>query len=101
MPTGRVDYEYRPIYRPENRQLTSLRIRLASATASSQPAPAVFLWNWTAAAWELVDDLHWGETAVADYAPYIGPDLAIRLRLQNSSPFGYDIDAVYPLLEFN
>jgi len=101
LPTGQVDYEFRPTYRPDNRQLTSLRIRLASAAASGQPVPAVFLWNWTAAAWELVDDLNWGETAVVDFAPYLGPDLAIRLRLQNSSPFGYEIDAVYPLLEFN
>jgi hypothetical protein len=101
MPTGRVDYEFQPTFRPENRQLTSLHIRLASAAGGSQPAPALFLWNWPAAEWELVADLDWGETAVADYAPYIGPDLAIRLRLQNSSPFGYDIDAVYPLLEFN
>ena len=101
MPTGRVDYEYQPTFRPENRQLTSLRIRLASATARSQPPPAVFLWNWLAAEWELVADLNWGETAVVDYAPYIGPDLALRLRLQNSSPFGYDIDEIYPVLEFD
>jgi hypothetical protein len=37
-------------------------------------------------------------TAVADPAPFIGPDNAVRLRLQDNSQSGADIKEVYPVL---
>jgi hypothetical protein len=100
LPTGRLDYEFTPTVRPNNAQAVSLSIILRPGSGGAgQPPPAVSLWNWQMEAWELVENIGWEETAVADFAAYIGPNQSVRLRLQNPSPFGYEIEEIYPLLE--
>jgi hypothetical protein len=101
MYTGRIDYEFEPVFQPNNGQVVSLQIALeATNPPGNQPMLNVYLWHWATSRWERVDQVDWGMTAVADHAPYIGPNYAVRLRLENETAFGYDIEEIYPVLEF-
>lgn len=60
--------------------------------------PATFLWDWTAEEWVAVEDVAWGETAVANPAPFIGPDNSIQLRLENGRFDGIEVLEFYPIL---
>lgn len=95
---GIIAFEYTPW--PEFRQMTvtGLAIALERTAVTSDPPPQVELWDWQEAAWTPIPDADWGETAVADFTPYIGLNNAIRLRLSDRSQFGVFISAVYPLI---
>src|SRR5690606_24204105 len=68
--------------------------------------PDAYLWNWQTEEWEEVDTFNWGQTAVVDYQPYIGPNNAVRIQLSTPATFAeryyqLGLTAVYPILTVN
>ncbi len=99
LPNGWVDFEFSPWPEFQSMTVTQLSVVLRSQNdPSSQPVPDIRLWDWQSEDWERVNDVGWGETAVADFTPYLGPGNTVKLRVQNSSQIGIEIQEVYPLL---
>jgi hypothetical protein len=48
-----------------------------------------------------IEHVNWGETAVTDFQPYLGPQNAIRLYIRDNSQFGVNISEIYPILTGN
>ena len=95
---GAVAFEFKP--QAEFAGLTVKALTLALRHYAEPPpalAPGVQLWDWENAQWTLLPDVGWGETAVTPFAPFIGPQNAVRLRLEDAAG-GVEIQAVYPVL---
>ncbi len=97
---GWVEFEYEPWADFAGVQMAQLAIVLETEDEFGA-VPEVRLWDWQQAVWVVVEDVSWGETAVSDYTPYIGPNNAVRIRLQDNSQFGVYIQTVYPKLTGN
>jgi hypothetical protein len=98
--TGLVDYEFEPVFQPNNGEISRLEIVLESGLLTSGDPPNIYLWNWSAEQWDRANVMDWGLTAVADHEPYIGSNFTVRLRLENGRPFSYEIEEFYPALYF-
>lgn len=94
---GWIEFEFVPWPDFQHLDVTDLMVVL-TANYTGETAPEVRLWNWQEAIWMKIDGVGWGETAVADFTPYIGPNNAVRLRLQDNTSTGVYIGAVYPQL---
>ncbi len=96
---GWVELEYTPWPEFQTMQVNELALVMeAPGGNTSAIAPDARLWNWREESWDNFK-AGWGETAVADPAPYVGPNNAVRIRLEDRSAY-YDktLDIVYPLL---
>ncbi len=68
----------------------------------TQLTPEVRIWDFEESTWQLIQDPSWGSNNIQEFAPYIGPNNEVRLRLQdNNSQFGLGIGEIYPILTGN
>jgi hypothetical protein len=97
---GMAAFEYKPDRQFQEAAVSELSLLLEKDPYTEMALPEVSLWNWQTEAWELLTVSDWGETAVPDPTPYIGPDNTIRIQLNDTSgTYTYTaITAVYPLL---
>lgn len=96
---GWVELEYVPWRDFQAMQIDEMALVLEAPDSDTTAVlPDVRLWNWQRDIWDNIEAA-WGETAVADPAPYIGPNNTVRIRLEDRNPY-YDktLDIVYPLL---
>lgn len=93
---GMIAFEFAPWQAFQEMTVTELAIAL-EAPGTSDPTPELSIWDWQTQTWALLPDATWGETAVSDFTPYLGPGNAVRLQLRDRSQFGVYIDAVYPI----
>ena len=94
---GWIEFAYTPWPDFQRMDVTDLTI-VVEEGYSGELAPEVRLWHWDNAIWDTIDSAGWGETAVSDPTPYIGPNNEVRLRLQDNTEFGVYINLVYPRL---
>ncbi len=97
---GWIEFEFTPGAQFNPFQVTDLAIALQSYDPSL-PTPNVLLWDWEQENWREVDNVNWGETAVPEYGRFIGAANQIRLRLEDNSSYGVEIESVYPILTGN
>lgn len=75
-----------------------LLLQLAS-DQSGLPTPELRLWDWQQEIWAEVAAVQWGVTPIPDFAPYVGANNRVRIRLQHSDSInGLHIMGVYPIL---
>lgn len=77
-------------------QVTDLALSLEEDRGMTPPT--AFLWDWSEEAWVQLEDVVWGETAVANPAPFIGPNNSVQLRLENGRFDGIEVLEFYPIL---
>ena len=92
-----VAFEYSPIADFQDLEVNQLLINIEQA-GRDQQLPVVALWDWETAVWVELEDAAWGDTAVANFEPYLTPNNTIRIRLIDQSDFGIYINSVYPIL---
>ena len=96
---GWVELEYTPWPEFQTMQVNELALVLEAPNGDTGAVlPDVRLWNWQKEIWDNFK-AGWGETAVAEPNPYVGPNNAVRIRLEDRGVY-YDktLDIVYPLL---
>jgi hypothetical protein len=98
---GWVEFEYMPWSEFQTMSVTGMAIALESLDpAQSQMAPEIRLWDWQEGIWITTEE-GWGTTTVEDPHRFIGPGLAVRIRLQDRDSFGTTIREVYPIISGN
>jgi hypothetical protein len=99
---GWVEFEFTPWEEFQRMEVTELSIHLLALDSSSGPtAPIIRLWDWQREVLVDIEHVNWGETAVTDFQPYLGPQNAIRLYIRDNSQFGVNISEIYPILTGN
>ncbi len=96
---GWVEFEYTPWPEFQTMQVNELALVLEAPNGDTGAIlPDVRLWNWQKEIWDNFK-AGWGETAVAEPNPYVGPNNTVRIRLEDRTAY-YDktLDIVYPLL---
>lgn len=94
---GTIAFEYLPWPEFQGMEVTDLAVALETPD-TAEPAPLVELWSWEEEGWVQLQDADWGETAVANPTPFIGPDNAVRLRLTDQTQFGVYVNSVHPVI---
>lgn len=99
MSQGWVEFEFLPWPEFATMNVTALDIELRrSSSFGTSPVPQIRLWDWADEDWVTLDDVEWGRVEVGDFAPYIGPNNAVRVRVQNNEFQTIYIDQIYPRL---
>ena len=88
--SGWASFQYQPWDDFQLAQVTELTVTVN--TGYQQGPIQVALWNWTDGVWVVDERIGWGANAVSDPAPYVGPNNAVRVRAENTSASGYNID---------
>ncbi len=68
------------------------KVELTISMPSSHKSPRVSLWNWRSGAWEEDPTLGRGTNTIQNLDDYIGPNNAVRIRVESNSPAGINID---------
>lgn len=92
-----VAFEYKPLAELQQLAVEELVVSI-EPNNDPQFFPILELWNWEQEEWIKQESATWGDTAVTNPTPYIGPDNAVRIRLTDQSDFGVYIESVYPIL---
>ncbi|MEZ4589723.1 MAG: hypothetical protein R3D55_01070 [Chloroflexota bacterium] len=100
---GWVEFSYTPWPELQGMDVTRLGFSLTQQYEDpTQLTPEVRIWDFEASTWQLIENASWGRNNVQNFAPYIGPNNEVRLRLQdNNSQFGLGIGEIYPILTGN
>ena len=100
---GWVEFSYTPWPEFQGMEVTKLGFSLTQQFEDpAQLLPEVRIWDFEQGLWQPVGDPVWGLNIISDFAPYIGPNNEVRLRLQdNNSQFGLGIGEFYPVLTGN
>lgn len=100
---GWVEFSYTPWPELQGMDVTRLGFSLTQQFEDpTQLTPEVRIWDFEASTWQLIENTSWGRNNIQEFAPYIGPNNEVRLRLQdNSSQFGLGIGEIYPILTGN
>jgi hypothetical protein len=94
-----MEVEFTPWQELSDLQVRDVGIQLSTQSGqTSQPIPAMRLWDWETGEWVDVDGVVWGKTAVADPERFLAADNTMRIRLQNKYQTGLDIHEFYPVL---
>jgi hypothetical protein len=99
LPPGWIEFEFTPW--PDFRSMSIRDMTLVLQAPEGNPGqrlPRLQLWNWDEETWRTAGDPAWGRIAIEDPLLYVGPNNAVRLRLQNDGPEGIEIRQVYPEL---
>ncbi len=98
--TGWVEFEYQPWSAFQELAARDMELLLLiSAEQSSLAPPEVRLWDWQQEIWVVMTGIHWGATPIPDFAPYVGLNNRVRIRLQHDDPFNsLHIVGIYPVL---
>ncbi|MCP4362146.1 MAG: hypothetical protein GY796_29415 [Chloroflexi bacterium] len=96
---GWAEFEFQPWLEFQEMQVETLAVMLEEGSNAPSILPEVRLWHWDESTWDILAVADWGETAVPNPSPYIGPNNTIRIRLKdNARDYGRTIQAVYPIL---
>jgi hypothetical protein len=100
---GWVEFSYTPWPEFQAMEVTELGFSLTQQFEDpSQLLPEVRIWDFEQGLWQPIGDPVWGLNTIAEFAPYVGPNNEVRLRLQdNNSQFGLGIGEFYPVLTGN
>ncbi|MFZ1396970.1 MAG: hypothetical protein WAS33_08740 [Candidatus Promineifilaceae bacterium] len=100
---GWVEFSYTPWPELQGMDVTRLGFSLTQQFEDpTQLTPEVRIWDFEEGDWQLIDNAAWGRNNIQEFAPYIGPNNEVRLRLQdNNSQFGLGIGEIYPILTGN
>lgn len=100
---GWVEFSYTPWPEFQNMDVTKLSFSLTQQYEDpTQLTPDVRIWDFEQNLWQPLNAVTWGTNLITDFAPYIGPNNEVRLRLEDTnSQFGLGIGAVYPILTGN
>ncbi len=99
---GWIEFAFEPWRDFQTMEVSSLAIALEPPDGNeSAILPEVRLWDWQEEIWDVIE-VSWGETAVSNITPYIGPGNTIQIRLDdNASTYGKTLDAIYPVITGN
>lgn len=97
-PFSWVEVAYKPWPELQAMDITHLAVMVQESVASGNPAPTIAMWHWSMKTWLPLPEITWGETAVSNLQPFIGPQNEVRLRLENDNSDGLEIAALYPIL---
>jgi hypothetical protein len=87
-----VTFEYRPW---ATLQLGAVDALVVTVAASTNPGGVtVSLWDWREERWVEQPDLHNSEKTIDEPAPFVGPNDAVRVRVEVDSINGAQIDRV-------
>lgn len=93
-----IEFEFTPWADFQNLQANNLSLLIADPGYGGS-LPQVELWNWQTEEWVELDNPQWGNNEVSEFAPYIGPGSAIRLRLEVTNVnTSVTIQEIYPIL---
>jgi hypothetical protein len=100
---GWVEFSYTPWPEFQAMEVTELGFSLTQQFEDpAQLLPEVRIWDFEQGLWQPIGDPVWGLNTIAEFAPYVGPNNEVRLRLQdNNSQFGLGIGEFYPVLTGN
>lgn len=93
-----IEFEFTPWADFQNLQIKELSLLMADPGYGGT-LPQVELWDWQTEEWVELNNPQWGNNEVSEFTPYIGPNSAIRVRLEvtdvNTS---VTIQEIYPIL---
>jgi hypothetical protein len=95
-----AEFEYQPWPEFQAMDVTDLAV-LLETNDTFQAIPTVQLWDWAQDDWVMQSRASWGQFAVDEFQPFIGPGNAVRIRLEDTSQYGVSIREVYPILTGN
>lgn len=100
---GWVEFSYTPWPEFQNMEVTKLAFSLTQQFEDpAQQLPDIRIWDFEQGLWQPLGSPIWGKNSIPDFAPYIGPNNEVRLRLEdNNSQFGLGIGEIYPVLTGN
>jgi hypothetical protein len=84
-PQTSLEIAFRPWPELQTMDITALAVALHGDTSFNTAVPDIALWNWQTEEWVELRTVAWGETAVADPQPFIGPNNHVHLRLANNT----------------
>ncbi len=97
-PQSSLEIAFRPWPELQTMTVTALAVTLHGDTALNPAVPNVSVWDWNLEEWVELADVVWGETAVSNPQPFIGPNNHVHLRLANTDLNGITISEIYPVL---
>lgn len=95
-----VEYEFQPWPEFQAMNVTELTIVLETNNTYETP-PLVELWDWNQESWQSSGSQSWGQQPIAEFASFVGPGNAVRIRLEDVSQYGVSIREVYPVFTGN
>ena len=100
---GWVEFSYTPWPEFQNMEITKLGVSLTQQYEdSSQLVPDLKIWDFEQSVWRPIPSPIWGKNIISDFAPYVGVNNEVRLRLEDSSSqYGSGIGVIYPILTGN
>ena len=98
-PSSWVEVNYQPWPELQAMDITYLSVMVQENATSGSAAPTAAAWDWSTERWTPLPEKAWGETAVSNFQPFIGPQNRVRLRLENNSPDSLEIATFYPILQ--
>jgi hypothetical protein len=95
---GWRDFEYQPWPSLQGMTVRHLAVDIQGPAGTARTALpiGIFLWHWAEERWQPLPDARWGQTAVPEPAPFLGPGNAVRVRLQNDTGATFEIRSVFP-----
>ncbi len=100
---GWVEFSYTPWPEFADMEVNKLGFNLTQQFEDpAQQLPDIRIWDFEQGLWQPIGSPSWGTNNISDFAPYLGPNNEVRLRLEdNNSQFGLGIGAIYPVLTGN
>jgi hypothetical protein len=100
---GWVEFSYTPWPEFQNMEITKLGFSLTQQYEDpAQLVPEMRIWDFEEEIWQPIGSPVWGKNNISDFAPYIGPNNEVRLRLEDSNTqYGSGIGEIYPILTGN
>ena len=100
---GWVEFSYTPWPEFQSMEVNKLGFSLTQQFEDpAQLMPDVRIWDFEQELWQPIGSPVWGVNNISDFAPYIGANNEVRLRLEdNNSQFGLGIGEIYPVLTGN
>ncbi len=95
LPTGWVELEYQSWLSLTTVPISGLRVAL-QGDASLTP-PHLAIWHWGEERWDMLPISIWGTYTLPDPTPYLGPNQAVRLRLENDTSTTTTVAQVHPI----
>ncbi len=93
---GWIEYEFTPWLQFRSMIIGDLAVVVqTNSSPTQQPIPQIEIWNWSAQKWDVIDDPHWGSNRVTDHQSYLGAKNSVRLRLENGTSQGINLQELY------
>ncbi len=87
---GWASFQYQPWEALQLAQVDELVLNIN--TTSQQGVIQVALWDWSQGTWIVDESIGWGASSISSPARFVGPNNAVRVRVENATSSGYDVD---------